>query len=173
MGLPGSGAQQRRTGNGLYKITLQKGASGLTDGEDPWDGNRAMPVFLGASLVIVGTGSNYVGLLDEQAGTTFGPTTYSNYYELPITVSSSSQVLLDNFGYDGQLGFSRTGSSSQEQSYALGWPSQANNILFSGQGSAESSNSDWDGSSGGRCRNCGTTPAMTSATRLSQETIGR
>ena len=76
------------------------------------------------------------------------PATYSNYYELPATVGSSSQVLLDNFGYDGQLGASRTGSSSQEQSYALGWPSQANNILFSGQGSAESSNSDWDGSSG-------------------------
>lgn len=136
------------TGNGLYKITLVAGASGLTDGEDPWDGNVKFPLFEGASLVVVGTGSATVGLLDGQAGTTFGPGPYSNYYQLPVTVGSGSQVLLDNIGYDGQIGYSRVGSASQETSTALGWPSQTNNILFAGPGSGEVSGSDWDGSSG-------------------------
>jgi len=136
------------TGNGLYKITLSGGASGLTNGADPWAG-AVFPLFEGASLVVVGTGSATVGLLDGQAGTTFyGATTYSNYYQLPATVASGSQVLLDNFGYDGQIGYSRSGSSSQETSTALGWPSQTNNILFAGPGSGEVSDSDWDGSSG-------------------------
>ncbi|HMD16837.1 MAG TPA: hypothetical protein VKH18_09225 [Terriglobales bacterium] len=136
------------TGNGLYKITLSTAESGLTDGEDPWDGNRKFPMWEGATLVIVGQGSATVGLLDGQAGTTFLSGGYSNYYQLPATVAAGSQVLLDNFGYDGQLGSSRFGSASQETSTALGWPSQVNNILFAGQGSTEASDSDWDGSSG-------------------------
>jgi len=137
------------TGNGLYRITAHAAPFGLTDGEDPWDGNVKFPLFEGASLVIVGTGSATVGLLDGQAGTTFYyPTSYSNYYQLPATVAAGSQVLLDNFGYDGQIGSSRYGSASQETSTALGWPSQTNNILFAGPGSGEVSNSDWDGSSG-------------------------
>ena len=44
------------TGNGLYRIVLNKNATGLSDGEDPWDGNVVFPLAEGASLVIVGTG---------------------------------------------------------------------------------------------------------------------
>jgi hypothetical protein len=135
------------TGNGLYRITL-RGATGLIDGEDPWDGNVVFPLFEGASLVVVGTGTNAVGLLDRQAGTTF-VSGYSNYYQLPATVSGSSQVLLDNFGYDGQIGYSRSqvSSLSNETTYALGWPSQTNNIEVAGPG-GETGDSDWDGSAG-------------------------
>ena len=136
------------TGNGLYKIILRPGATGLNDGEDPWDGNVVFPLFEGASLVVVGTGTNAVGLLDGQAGTTF-ISGYSNYYQLPATVSGSSQVLLDNFGYDGQIGTSRSinPATSNETTNAEGWPSLTNNILVAGPG-GETGDSDWDGSSG-------------------------
>ncbi len=134
------------TGNGLYKITLTAAEAGLSDGEDPWDGNTVFPLWEGASLVIVGTGTSSVGLLDGQAGTTF-TSAYSNYYQLPATVAAGNRVLLDNFGYDGQLGNSRFGSASNETSNAEGWPSLAHNILFAGPG-GEVTDSDWDGSSG-------------------------
>jgi hypothetical protein len=135
------------TGNGLYKITLHASPFGLTTGNDPWDGNVKFPLFEGASLVVVGAGSNNVGLLDGQAGTTFASSTYSNYYQLPATVSATSTVLLDNFGYDGQIGYSRFGFYSDETTNAEGWPSSTNNILIAGPG-GEVSDSDWDGSSG-------------------------
>jgi hypothetical protein len=133
-------------GNGTYKITLNKGAVGLSDGEDPWDGNVVFPLWEGASLAIIGQGGSSVGVLDGQAGTTFVGG-YSNFYELPATVGSGTQVLLDNFGYDGQIGDSRYGSASDETSNAEGWPSLTNNILFAGPG-GEVTDSDWDGSSG-------------------------
>jgi hypothetical protein len=135
------------TGNGFYKITLQKGASGLTDGEDPWDGNVVFPLFEGASLVVVGTGSATVGLLDGQAGTTFEGA-YSNYYALPATVASGSQVLFDNFGYDGQIGYSRTIESylTNDTTTVAGWPSNTS-VLVAGPG-GETGDSDWDGGSG-------------------------
>jgi hypothetical protein len=132
------------TGNGLYKITL-RGATGLTDGEDPWDGNVVFPLFEGASLVVVGTGTNSVGLLDGQAGTTF-ISGYSNSYQLPATVSATSQVLLDNFGYDGQIGSSRTILASNETTTVQGLPGGAS-VLVVGPG-GETGDSDWDGSSG-------------------------
>jgi hypothetical protein len=137
------------TGNGLYKIVLRPGASGLTDGEDPWDGNVVFPLFEGASLVVVGTGSANVGLLDGQAGTTFFGTTYSNYYQLPATIGAAgSVVFLDNFGYDGQIGVSRTinPATSNETTNLYGYPSFTH-VQVAGPG-GETSNSDWDGSSG-------------------------
>ncbi|HKB98944.1 MAG TPA: hypothetical protein VKD23_09180 [Terriglobales bacterium] len=135
------------TGNGLYKVIL-RGATGLTDGEDPWDFNVVFPLFEGASLVVVGTGTANVGLLDGQAGTTFVGTTFSNYYQLPATTASGSRVLLDNFGYDGQIGASRSifSPTSNETSSVSGYPSLTF-VQVAGPG-GETSNSDWDGSSG-------------------------
>ncbi len=119
------------TGNGLYRIALH-GATGLTDGEDPWDGNVVFPLFEGASLVVVGTGVASVGLVDGQAGTTF-TASYSNIYPLPATVGAGSQVLFDNFGYDGQIGTSRTISASNETTTVAGNPS-AISVLVAGPG---------------------------------------
>jgi len=45
------------TGNGVYQVTLLKGASGSTTGGDPWVGTQKVPLMEGASLVIIGTGS--------------------------------------------------------------------------------------------------------------------
>jgi hypothetical protein len=142
-------------GNGAYLFSEFKSAYGLTDGEDPWDGNVVFPAWEGASLVIVGTGGASVGLIDGQAGTTFsgGSPSYSNFYQLPATVGTDTTVLLDNFGYDGQLGTSRFADIANEQSFAEGWPSLTNNIQFAGWAAPllpglEATDSDWDGSSG-------------------------
>jgi hypothetical protein len=144
--LQGSCAHQR----GIWQRPLQDHSS-----RDPFrprgrrgsvGGNFKFPLFEGATLVVVGTGTDTVGLLDGQAGTTF-ISGYSNFYQLPATVSGTSQVLLDNFGYDGQIGTSRTISLSNETTNAEGWPSFTNNILVAGPG-GETGDSDWDGSSG-------------------------
>ncbi|MGA8151181.1 MAG: hypothetical protein WB952_09550 [Terriglobales bacterium] len=137
-------------GSGLYKVSFGTPVSGLSDGEDPWDGNVVFPLLEGASLVIVGTGGATVGLLDGQAGTTFiADAGYQNFYQLPATIGSfGSQVLLDNIGYDGQIGNSRLATTSNETTNIEGWPSLTNNILVAGPG-GETGNSDWDGSIGG------------------------
>src|SRR5258708_443010 len=137
----------KQIGNGLSKVIL-RGASGLTDGEEPGDLNVVFRLFEGASLVVVGTGTANVGLLDGQAGTTFVGTTFSNYYQLPATTASGSRVLLDNFGYDGQIGASRSifSPTSNETSSVSGYPSLTF-VQVAGPG-VETSNSDWDGSSG-------------------------
>ena len=134
------------TGNGSYKIVVT--APGLTDGEDPWDGNVVFPAWEGASLVIIGTGSANVGLFDGQAGTTFFGSTYSPSFHLPATVAPGSQVLFDNFGYDGQIGVSRriVSITSNETTTAEGVPSTTS-VLVAGPG-GETGDSDWDGSSG-------------------------
>ncbi|MGO8984998.1 MAG: hypothetical protein ACLQFM_09445 [Terriglobales bacterium] len=140
------------TGNGIYRVIIGSKAVGLSDGEDPWDGNLVFPLWEGASLVIIGTGGASVGLLDGQAGTTFATTTLSNYYTLPAPVAAGSQVLLDNIGYDGQVGDSRTifsgpgFSATNETTYVSGFPSDIS-VFLAGQG-GETGNSDWDGSSG-------------------------
>jgi hypothetical protein len=134
-------------GNGVYKLVLWEAATGLTDGEDPWDGNRVFPLFEGASLVLIGTGEATVGLLDGQAGTTFiANAGYSATYTLPTPITGSNIVLFDNFGYDGQIGRSRTITSSNETTTVEGMPSTVT-VLVAGPG-GETGDSDWDGSSG-------------------------
>jgi hypothetical protein len=133
------------TGNGGYKIVVV--APGLNDGEDPWDGNVVFPAWEGASLVIIGTGSANVGLFDGQAGNTFSGTTYSPSFHLPAT-ASGSQVLFDNFGYDGQIGVSRSivSITSNETTSVEGIPSTTS-VLVAGPG-GETGDSDWDGGAG-------------------------
>lgn len=136
------------TGNGLYKITLNTGASGLTDGEDPWNGNTKFPLFEGASLVVVGTGSANVGIYDALAGTMFyGSNTFYNFYYNPFYAYFNSQELLDNIGYDGQIGHSRVPGASGETSQIEPYPSLTGTYTIAGPG-GDVTNSDWDGSSG-------------------------
>jgi hypothetical protein len=128
------------TGNGSYKITLSAPQSGLTTGEDPWDGNVVFPAAEGASLVIVGTGSYTVQLYDTaipSATTFFGTLNYS--LTLPATASGTS-ILWDSIGADGQIGVSRKAFDSGEST-------SINSVAVSGPGGANL-DSDWDGSSG-------------------------
>jgi hypothetical protein len=133
------------TGNGNYLIRLMPGAGGLTDGEDPWDGNVVFQLAEGASLVIVSaTGSHTVSLYDSGiAGLTSIGSDVSYTLNLPIATSGNS-VLWDNFGADGQIGASRVGDPALS-----GETTMINNAPVAGPGiNAPDNSGDWNGSSG-------------------------
>jgi hypothetical protein len=92
------------TGNGAYEVILEKGASGLTDGSDPWV-RQAFPEAEGASLVIVGTGAYTVSIYDVGfTATMFYSTGITYTLNLPRVARGG---LWDNIGADGQSGYGR------------------------------------------------------------------
>ncbi len=131
-------------GNGLYQITLNAGASGLTNGADPWVGAPVFPLFEGASLVIVGTGTGTVSLYDAPlAGTEFDLANPLNY-TLPLPVAATGALTLwDNIGDDGQIGTSRTANPGVSLETTT-----INAVAISGGAAALDNDSDWNGSSG-------------------------
>jgi hypothetical protein len=130
------------SGNGSYQITLEPGASGTTGGADPWV-SATLPLFEGASLVVVGKGSATVTLYDTNlAGHTFASNTGITYtLELP-TAAPGTETLFDNIGADGQHGVSRTAASRYAEKYT-----HINSTLISGPYSTYE-DSDWTGSAG-------------------------
>jgi hypothetical protein len=132
-------------GNGVYKIQLKVNASGKTDGADPWAGTT-FPLFEGASLVFVGTGTSKVYLFDQSisgynrlAGQTFSTSLDYRLWLNGYTVTS--KAIWHNIGADGQLGTSvldATGSA-QELTTINGTP-------HAGPG-CTNLDSDWNGSS--------------------------
>ena len=132
-------------GNGLFQVTLKKGASGLTNGADPFAaGNVVLPLMEGASLVVVGKGASTVAIYDSGlAGQTFGASLGLAYtLILPINASGSSSVLFDEIGADGQMFFNdapNTGFSTKTTAI--------NNSAIAGP-SAPDVIPDWDGLSG-------------------------
>jgi hypothetical protein len=134
------------SGNGTYFVKTLPGAGGLTDGEDPWDGNVVFQLAEGASLVVVtGNGSHTVSLYDTGiAGLTVNTAAGSVSYTLNLPVpTSGGTVLWDNFGSDGQVGLSRTAlPAAQETTMISGFP-----IAGPGIGAVDS-DSDWNGSAG-------------------------
>jgi len=126
------------TGNGSYQVTLKPGASGTTKGANPWVAG-SLPLFEGASIVLVGTGTGTVAIYDAGlSGTTFNTTlTYSLI--LPAT-ASGRLTLWDNIGADGQQGTSRTSLIAKEKT-------TINGHAVAGPGSAYN-DSDWNGSAG-------------------------
>jgi len=125
------------TGNGSYQITLKAGGS--ADGGDPWVEPPVLPLWEGASLVVVAPGSGTVAIYDTGlAGNTFlGGLSYT--LDLPVPASGFS-TLLDNVGADGQIGSSRFAFVTGETTFI-------NGVQISGPGGLDS-DSDWDGSSG-------------------------
>ena len=126
------------TGNGSYQVTLNAGASGTTNGTDPWVGGN-LPLFEGASIVLVGTGTGQVALYDSGlSGSTFNSSlTYTLL--LPAT-ATGALTLWDNIGADGQQGKSRSSSVAKEKT-------TINGVAVAGPGSAYN-DSDWNGSAG-------------------------
>lgn len=98
-------------GNGLFQITLNKGASGVTDNSDPFavlkngKPNSPLPEMEGASLVVVGSGSGTVAIYDEGfAGQMFIASSGFGYsLTLPLNPKRASTVLFAEIGADGQL----------------------------------------------------------------------
>lgn len=130
------------TGNGSYQITLNKGASGLTNGSDPWLGAPVLPLFEGASMVMVGDGAGTVAIYDTGlAGNTFTASPAAFMYSLVLPVAAPGNLtLLDNIGADGQQGSSRTSIFATEAT-------TINGVNVAGPGSTYN-DSDWNGSSG-------------------------
>lgn len=132
------------TGNGLYKVTLLSGASGSTSGGDPWVGTPALPLFDGASIVIIGTGpsTQKVVIYDSGlAGVTFQGKPGISYSLILPTAASGTLTLFDNIGADGQQGTSRKAVSGVADEIT-----KINGKLVAGPGSPYN-DSDWNGSS--------------------------
>lgn len=131
------------SGNGNYFARTLPGASGLTDGEDPWVGPVVFQLAEGASLVIVSTGVHTVSLYDTGiAGlTSIGlPVAYTLLLPVPTT---GGTVLWDNFGSDGQVGASRTANTAAQETTMI------NQCPIAGPGiGAVDSDSDWNGNAG-------------------------
>src|SRR5579863_2901518 len=131
-------------GNGLYQITLNAGASGLTNGADPWVGAPVFPLFEGASLVIVGTGTGNVAIYDVPlAGTEWDMANPLNYVLTLPAAATGALTLWDNIGDDGQIGTSRTAVPGVSLETTT-----INAVAISGGAGALDNDSDWNGSSG-------------------------
>jgi hypothetical protein len=127
-------------GNGEYRVTVPPAVVGLNTGEDPWNGNVVFPLDEGATLVMVGTGGGTVNIFDKGlAGNEFQA---SFSYTLALSApTTGAPVLLDNFGADGQLGYSRQAFIASETTFI-------NAVQVAGPGSPSDTDSDWNGNSG-------------------------
>ncbi|MBZ5657887.1 MAG: hypothetical protein LAO56_21715 [Acidobacteriia bacterium] len=130
------------TGNGTYKITVLAGAVGLAGGENPWAAAQVLPLWEGASIVMVGTGTQRVSIYDAGlAGNTFNADG-GLAYQLAATVNAGDQLLFDEIGADGQHGQGRIADPavSAETTVVEGLP-------IAGPGS-DYNDSDWNGGAG-------------------------
>ena len=94
--------------NGHYGIAVTPGGSGLTTGEDPWSGNVVYPLFEGAGIVVVGTGS---GTVYGWGGPPFSgfevPGGAADYLlGIPSRPNPGAVANLVGIVADGQIGFS-------------------------------------------------------------------
>jgi hypothetical protein len=130
------------TGNGVYQVTLLKGASGSTTGGDPWVGTQKVPLMEGASLVIIGTGTARVVIYDVGlSGQTFAGNTGISYtLTLPIA-ATGKLTLFESIGADGQQGKSRLAIASAADETTV-----INGVTIAGP-SSNFNDSDWNGSS--------------------------
>jgi hypothetical protein len=126
------------SGAGAYTVTLNAGASGLTNGADPRTASVVYPLMEGASLVLIGQGAGTVALYDAGlAGQTFGcvgARKFNYSLSLPVAADGGS-VWLDNIAADGQ-------------SYLGNKTTTVNGTLIAGPGSVLG-DSDWNGRAGG------------------------
>jgi hypothetical protein len=138
------------TGNGLYEVSLLAGAGGLINGSDPWLSAAVLPLWEGASIVMIGDpngiGTPTVSVYDMGlAGTTFTADVGLAYPLMLPAAAPGVRTLFDNIGADGQHttpGLTRGGllSLSSESTIINGFPT-------AGPGSGYN-DSDWNGSSG-------------------------
>jgi hypothetical protein len=137
-------------GNGLFQLTLQSGASGLTDNSDPFaivggTINSPLPEMEGASLVVIGAGSSTVAIYDKGfAGQMFANSSGLSYsLKLPVSAASAASVLFDEIGADGQIYVTDLVPDS-----GLASKVTAINTTPIAGGSAADPIPDWDGLSG-------------------------
>ncbi|HZR31081.1 MAG TPA: hypothetical protein VFA76_04405 [Terriglobales bacterium] len=132
-------------GNGVYKVQLKPGASGRTDGADPWASTTTFPLFEGASLAFIGTGNGTVKVFDQSvngysalSGQTFQT---SLDYWLYLSSTVTGKTIWHNIGADGQVGASVADSAASVETTTI------NSVLHAGPG-ATNADSDWNGMRG-------------------------
>jgi len=133
------------TGNGTYKITLLAGAGGLTGGENPWAAAQVFPMWEGASIVMIGTGTQQVALYDTGlAGNTFNADA-GLAYQLVLPgggAAANTEVFFDEIGADGQHGMGRIADAAMSSETTT-----VEGLAVAGPGSPYN-DSDWNGSAG-------------------------
>jgi hypothetical protein len=132
-------------GNGLYNVQLLPGAAGDISGSDPWLVGPVLPLWEGASIVMVGAGPGTVSIYDFGfAGATFMANLGFAYtLALPLP-TPGVRTLIDNIGADGQHGLGGTRKAVVSMSDEM---TMINGIPFAGPGSPYN-DTDWNGSSG-------------------------
>jgi hypothetical protein len=104
---------------------------------------HVLPLFEGASIVIVGGGSAQVSIFDSGlSGSTFKANLGLTYTLTLPTSASGTLTLFDNIGADGQQGISRTAVKS-----AADETTTINSVVIAGPGS-NCNDSDWNGGAG-------------------------
>jgi len=127
------------TGNGLYIVRLKPGANGSTAGGSPWAlPPPPLPLFEGASIVIVGTGTSRVAIYDTGLAGKMFFDQLSYRLNLPVTVVGSSEVLLHTIGADGQIG-----TGVKATALISGEVTTLNGVKIAGPGSPAPG--DWNG----------------------------
>jgi hypothetical protein len=131
------------TGNGSYEISLHSGAAGVTNGADPWVGTPVLPLWEGASIVLIGSGTGTVSVFDSgYAGISFIPYP-SSEYKLTLPVKTpGGKTFFDNIGADGQHGNSYLSEETYSDEETL-----INGVSIAGPNS-NYHDGDWNGSSG-------------------------
>lgn len=130
------------TGNGNYLVKFATAASGLTDGEDPWNGHVVFPLMEGAALVTVTTGSHFVTVYDGQAGMLLFPPSLSYTLSPFIAAFPGGPIRFDTIGADGQVGSSTTAQPGAATELTYVGATQ-----IAGPGASDP-DSDWNGNSG-------------------------
>jgi hypothetical protein len=129
------------TGNALYHVRLKPGGNGSFAGGSPWSGTApTLPLFEGASIVLIGTGPSTVLVYDSGlAGKMFFDSlTYT--LNSPVSVANALEVVVHNIGADGQNGEQPPLPSAS----AAGEITTLNGRRIAGPGSA-GVDSDWNG----------------------------
>ena len=151
------------TGNGFYQVRILPPGAGATTGGDPWKSPVVYPLWEGASLVIIGTGSEpntfgppVVTLFDNGlSGNTFasfpGPTPGIKYtLVVPGSPRNSEPLTIAFIGADGQNGSVLDIFNTRDFKEILSVSDEStiiNQQPVAGPGSP-ATDSDWNGSSG-------------------------
>jgi len=139
------------TGNGTYLVKFGPKAGGLSNGEDPWDGNTVFPLMEGAAIVAITSGAKFVTVFDDVAGLGLLPSVGHLAYVLTLTVPTlmDDSIKFTTIGADGQVGTSVNADLdvTNEQTFIdnfspfplqLAGPNPMNNV-------ATNNDSDWNG----------------------------
>jgi len=129
--------------NGHYGIVVTPGGSGSTTGDDPWSGSIVYPLFEGAGLIVIGTGS---GTVYGWGGPPFsgfavigGRVDY--LLGIPQVPTANAVANLLSIVADGQIGFS---AYTADRRLALK-STTINGVIVAGAGSATLPNSILNG----------------------------